>query len=176
MLFGYAPREAETIDPQHRFFLECAWEALEDAGYDPDRYPGLIGVFGGTATPVADHANIRSRPDLLTSGLAAWQASVGNTNDSLATRVCVQTESARAESVRADLLLHVGGGDARGLPGLLTGECDMALAGGVNISVPNRSGYLYRGRRHHLARRSLPHLRCARRRGRSSVTAWASWC
>ena len=47
--FGYAPREAELIDPQHRVFLECAWAALEDAGYDSQQYDGTIGVYGGAA-------------------------------------------------------------------------------------------------------------------------------
>src|SRR6266508_3427150 len=46
--FGYSPKEAEVMDPQHRVFLECAWEALEDAGYDPTSYGGSIGVFGGS--------------------------------------------------------------------------------------------------------------------------------
>ena len=45
--FGFSARDASLTDPQHRVFLETAWEALEDAGYDPDRYPGAIGVFGG---------------------------------------------------------------------------------------------------------------------------------
>src|SRR6185295_2836625 len=45
--FGYSPKEAEIIDPQHRIFLECAWEALENAGYNPETYGGTIGVFGG---------------------------------------------------------------------------------------------------------------------------------
>src|SRR5216117_2219793 len=43
-LFGYTPREAESLDPQQRLFLECAWEALEIAAYDPQRYSGLVGV------------------------------------------------------------------------------------------------------------------------------------
>src|SRR6516164_6342902 len=43
--FGIYPKEAEVMDPQHRLFLECAWEALESAGYDPDAYPGLIGLY-----------------------------------------------------------------------------------------------------------------------------------
>src|SRR5688572_22877011 len=46
-LFGYSPREAELMDPQHRLLLECAWEALDHAGYDPRRYDGLIGVYAG---------------------------------------------------------------------------------------------------------------------------------
>ncbi|MEO1637588.1 MAG: beta-ketoacyl synthase N-terminal-like domain-containing protein, partial [Cyanobacteria bacterium J06631_9] len=47
--FGYAPRDAELMDPQHRVFLECAWRALEDAGYDSHQYDGKIGVYGGAA-------------------------------------------------------------------------------------------------------------------------------
>jgi acyl transferase domain-containing protein len=45
--FGLSPREAELTDPQHRIFLECAWEALEDSGYDPEAYDGQIGVYAG---------------------------------------------------------------------------------------------------------------------------------
>src|SRR5204863_4347199 len=48
-LFGFTPREADLMDPQQRVFLECAWEALERAGYDPQRYPGLIGMFAGAS-------------------------------------------------------------------------------------------------------------------------------
>src|SRR5262249_26801722 len=47
--FGYPPREAELMDPQHRVFLECSWEALEFAGYQPETYPGLIGIYAGTS-------------------------------------------------------------------------------------------------------------------------------
>ncbi len=47
--FGYSPREAALLDPQHRVFLECAWQSLESAGYDPERYAGLIGVYAGTS-------------------------------------------------------------------------------------------------------------------------------
>ena len=49
--FHFTPREAELLDPQHRLFLECAWSALEDAGCDPGRFPGAIGVFGGASRP-----------------------------------------------------------------------------------------------------------------------------
>src|SRR5687767_3858352 len=45
--FGYPPREAEQMDPQQRMFLECAWEAVENAGYDTERYPGAVGVYAG---------------------------------------------------------------------------------------------------------------------------------
>src|SRR6266567_6743708 len=60
--FGYTPREAATTDPQHRLFLECAWEALEDAAYDPETYPGLVGVFGGSAFCTYYVNNLFSNP------------------------------------------------------------------------------------------------------------------
>src|SRR5215218_8401189 len=47
LFFGFSAREAEITDPQHRLFLECAWEVLERAGYDTQRYDGRIGVYGG---------------------------------------------------------------------------------------------------------------------------------
>src|SRR6202008_911749 len=62
--FGYTPREAELIDPQQRIFLECAWEALEAAGYDADRFDGPIGMYAGSAVNTYA-ANVFSRPDLL---------------------------------------------------------------------------------------------------------------
>ena len=45
--FGYSPREARVLDPQHRIFLETAWAALESAGYDPENCPGIVGVYAG---------------------------------------------------------------------------------------------------------------------------------
>ena len=70
--FGMSPREAEITDPQHRVFLECAWEALEHAGYDPERYEGLISVLGGVAPNtyfqknLATHQETCSRPSATT--------------------------------------------------------------------------------------------------------------
>src|SRR3982751_140988 len=55
--FGYSPREAEVLEPAHRIFLECAWEALENAGCDPARFPGAVGVFAGTGEPSYTHHN-----------------------------------------------------------------------------------------------------------------------
>ena len=77
-LFGYSPREAEFIDPQHRQFLECAWEALEDAGCDPQTYEGKIGVFGGANSSAYSH-NLRSRPELLSSGVATFRLVLATT-------------------------------------------------------------------------------------------------
>src|SRR5690242_8939485 len=63
-LFGYSPREAEIIDPQHRVFLECSWSALENAGYNPFAHPGAIGVYAGTSTS-SYFARLRSDPELV---------------------------------------------------------------------------------------------------------------
>ncbi len=135
--FGYSPREAELMDPQHRFFLECAWEALEDAGCDPDRYGGAVGVYGG--------ASINSY--LLYSGLASefWDdylpILIGGDKDFLATRVSYKLNF-RGPSMTVQcgcstslVAVHMA------CQSLLNGECDMALAGGVSIRVPHRVGY-----------------------------------
>src|SRR5262245_51375083 len=65
-LMGYSPREAEILNPQHRHFLECAWEALEHAGYDSDAYKRLIGVYAGAGFNLY-LANIFSNPELFDS-------------------------------------------------------------------------------------------------------------
>src|SRR5919108_5472083 len=60
--FGYSPREAEVLDPQHRIFLECAAEALERAGYDPETYGGMIGVYAGTSLSTYLLFNLLANP------------------------------------------------------------------------------------------------------------------
>ena len=141
-LFGYPPREAELIDPQHRQFLECAWEALEDAGCDPQTYEGKIGVFGGAATS-AYLQNILSHPELLDSPIAGIQIGLGNSNDALTTRVAYKLNlKGPAMSVQtfcstSGVAMHLA------CKSLLHGECDMALAGGVNIAISGKTGYLY---------------------------------
>ncbi|EKE80856.1 type I polyketide synthase [Idiomarina xiamenensis] len=141
-LFGYAPREVEFIDPQHRQFLLCAWEALEDAGCDPETYKGLIGVYGGANTSLYLN-NLLSRPDITSSGSATWQAYFNNSNDSLATRVSYKLNlKGPAMSIQtfcstSGVAMHMA------CKSLLAGECDVALGGGVSISVRGKTGYLY---------------------------------
>src|SRR5262249_1844602 len=80
--FGYPPREAEVIDPQHRLFLECAWEALEHAAYNPETYPGLIGVFAGASTSTYAHNHLLARADVLES-MGMLVVAMNNESDSL---------------------------------------------------------------------------------------------
>jgi len=140
--FGFNPREAEIMDPQHRIFLECAWDALENAGYDADRYRGKIGVYAGASLSTYVFSALVSLNGL--ESLAALQhLSIGNALWSLATRVSyklnlkgpsVNVQTACSTSLAA---VHLA------CQSLLGGECDMALAGGVSITVANREGYQY---------------------------------
>lgn len=138
--FGFHPREAELMDPQHRIFLQCAWHALEDAGYDPARYAGRIGVFGGAGL---NTYLLEVGPTLSHSPALRYQAFIGNDKDFLTTRVSyklnlkgpsVDVQTACSTSLVA---VHLA------CQSLLTGECDMALAGGVAIRSPLKQGYVY---------------------------------
>ncbi|HEX2202010.1 MAG TPA: beta-ketoacyl synthase N-terminal-like domain-containing protein [Longimicrobium sp.] len=140
--FGYSPREAEVLEPAHRIFLECAWEAMENAGYDPARVEGSVGVYAGAGNPYYTENNVRGNPELAAT-VGEFQLAVGSGKDFLATRaaykmnlrgpaVSVQTgcsTSLVAVHMAAQALLH--------------GECDLALAGGASVAVPHKTGYLY---------------------------------
>jgi len=140
--FGYFPREAEIIDPQQRLFLECAWTALEDAGYNPDTYKGQISVYAGSRVNtyllnnLYPHAE-RSEPMDSSQTLTAAE------QDYLTTRVSYKL-NLKGPSIRIQtacstslVAVHVA------CQALLNGECDMALAGGVSITIPQKSGYFY---------------------------------
>ncbi|MFZ6183823.1 type I polyketide synthase [Nannocystis pusilla] len=140
--FGISAREAELMDPQQRLFLECAWEALEDAGCDPSRFDGSIGVYAGSTMSTYYAENLRGAP--AAQGWPGWfQAFMGNDKDYLATRLaylldlrgpCVAVQTACSTSLVAVHLASTA---------LLDRECDLALAGGVTIRLPHRAGYLY---------------------------------
>ncbi|MEU8379818.1 SDR family oxidoreductase [Streptosporangium sp. NPDC048865] len=139
--FGFGPKEAQILDPQHRLFLEHSWAALEDAGCDPGRFDGSIGVFGGCA-----HSSYMQN-NLLPSGITAIMGDLAvglaNDKDSLTTRVAhtigLSGPSYGVQSYCSTSLVAVCAG-ASSLAGY---ECDLALAGGVAVNVPHRVGYLY---------------------------------
>jgi non-ribosomal peptide synthase protein (TIGR01720 family) len=143
--FDFSAREADITDPQQRIFLECAWEALEKAGYDPGAYPGPIGVYAGAGANGYLLHNLASAGQL-SGTINAFQALIHNKNDHLATRVAyklnlkgpaVTVQTACSTSLVA--VIHA-------CQSLLSHQCDMALAGGVTITVPQRTGYLYNDR------------------------------
>lgn len=140
--FGLTPREAETIDPQHRLFLECAWQALEHAGYDPDRYEGLIGVYGGVGLNKYLLNNLYpNRAFMESAGL--FQAMLGNDKDFAATRVSYKM-NLKGPSVVVQTACSTGlVAVCQACQSLLCGESDIALAGACSLDVPQKAGYLY---------------------------------
>ncbi|WP_457580743.1 beta-ketoacyl synthase N-terminal-like domain-containing protein [Ensifer canadensis] len=146
--FGMFPREAAVTDPQHRVFLEVCWEALERAGYDPHRYPGLVGVFAGASMPTYLINNVlgeRAKAEEFTSNyqIGCFQQIVGSLTDVLATRIAykfnLRGPAIAIQSACSTSLLAV----SQACQNLLTYSCDMALAGGVSITIPQRRGYIY---------------------------------
>ncbi len=140
--FDYSPADAELIDPQQRIFLEQAHAALEAAGYNPDTYPGLIGVYAGISTNRYLFNNVygSERPP---DSTRQFHIMVANDKDYLSTRVSYKLNlkgpsySIQTACSTSLVAIHVA------CQSLLTGECDMALAGGVTVRVPQGAGYLY---------------------------------
>jgi amino acid adenylation domain-containing protein len=141
--FGFSPRDASIMDPQHRHILECAWEALEDAAIDPDRFGGAIGVFAGSGHNAYMPYNLLTNPALVDSVGFFLLRHTGNDKDFLATRISyclkltgpsINVQTACSTSLVATHLA---------CQSLLNSECDLALAGGVTLELPHRRGYLY---------------------------------
>src|SRR5262249_2077853 len=139
--FGLSPREAEIQDPQQRLFLECSWEALEHAGYDPQTYSGAIGVFGG-ATLSSYLFNIISKPELMAL-VGSFQVLIGNDKDHVSTQVSYRLNlkgpSVTVQTACSTSLVAV----CMACQSLLNHQCDMALAGAAAIKVPQKTGYVY---------------------------------
>ncbi len=139
--FSISPREAELMDPQHRLLLECAWQAMEDAGYDPIGYPGDIGVFAGKS--LSSYLMLNVLPTfkkVLSSG--SLQAAIGNDKDSVTTQIAYHLNltgpAVTVQTSSSTSLVAV----CVAAQSLLTWQCDMALAGGVTLGPPTHSGYL----------------------------------
>ena len=141
--FGFTPREAEILDPQQRVFLETAWESLENAGYDAERFAGAIGVFAGAGMNHYLLQNLTTRPDILAS-VGEYQTMLLSDKDFLTTRAAyklnlrgpaVTVQTACSTSLVA---IH------QACQSLLNFGCDMALAGGVSVNPQQGQGYLFR--------------------------------
>lgn len=143
--FGYTPSAARSLDPQHRLFLECAWNALEDGACDPARFDGSIGVFGACSSSgylfnILSHQNDSG---LIQHGMSTEliALSLQNDKDFLATRVSYHFDlrgpSFVAQTACSSSLVAV----HLACQSLRSGECDAALAGGVSLRVPQAVGY-----------------------------------
>ena len=134
--FGFNKLEAAVMDPQHRQLLEVSWEALEDAGHPPEQFRGSIGVFAGSGRHTYFTQLVANRKLLEQMGLFLLRHT-GNDKDFLTTRIsyCLNLTGPS---------LNVQNGDATSLAAihlatqsLLNGECEMALAGGVELRLPD---------------------------------------
>ncbi|MBV8436658.1 MAG: amino acid adenylation domain-containing protein [Silvibacterium sp.] len=145
--FGIYPKEAAQMDPQHRVFLECCWEVLERAGYDPAHTTQSVGVFAGCSMNTYFMRNLATGREFLEDFTGAYQVGnyvtmMGNDKDFLPTRVSYKLNlrgpSMTVQSACSTALVAV----CQGAQSLLTGSCDMALAGAVSITVPQHRGYI----------------------------------
>lgn len=140
--FGISPLEAQVMDPQQRIFLELAQQALENAGYDAERYKGRIGVFAGIGDNHYYTTNLLTHPDLLAmAGKLAVE--YGNQKDYIALRTAylldLRGPAISLNTACSTTLLTVD----QAYRSLLDYECDIALSGGIDITVPQKSGFLY---------------------------------
>jgi acyl transferase domain-containing protein len=140
--FGYSAREASIIEPQHRIFLECSYHALEDAACDSTRYPGLIGIFGGSTMNTYILHNVMPHAAGVVALLGDLQIMVGNDKDYLTTRVSHKLDlrgpSIAVQTACSTSLVAV----HMACRALLDSECDVALAGGASMRMPHAAGYL----------------------------------
>ncbi|MFF3536992.1 SDR family NAD(P)-dependent oxidoreductase [Streptomyces sp. NPDC002466] len=141
-LFGITPREAEAMDPQFRVLLEICHTALQDAGYDPATHPGRIGMYSGARSNDYLGSHVRANPQFMTA-LGEARARLANHPDFMATNVSfrlgLRGPSVHSVTACSTSLVTV----HMACSALLNDECDMALAGGVEIPVPATVGYRY---------------------------------
>ena len=142
--FGIGRRDAAVMDPQHRHFIECAWEALESAAHTPERFDGSIGVFAGSGMNTYLLHNLLTNPSLVEQLGWFLMRHTGNDKDFLTTtlsyRLDLRGPSVNVQTACSTSLVAV----HLAAQSLLAFECDLALAGGVTIEFPHARGYQYR--------------------------------
>ena len=146
--FGFNPREAAIMDPQHRIFLECAWAALEDAGYCSEKYKGSIGIFAGSSLNTYLIYNVlkdrESSEEMANSyQIADYTTLTGNDNAFLTTKIAyklgLRGPAVNLQTACSTSLVAVG----QAYQSLISGESDMVLAGGVSVTFPQKRGYFF---------------------------------
>ncbi len=140
--FGFSPRDAEITDPQHRLFLECAYEALERAGYAGETEKVSIGIFAGSSVNEYLLRMLIGNPSIL-ANIDGMRLSIGNDNDHLSPLISyklnlhgpsLNIQTACSTSLVA---VHIA------CQSLLNNECEIAMAGGVSVGNYKKRGYLY---------------------------------
>jgi microcystin synthetase protein McyG len=151
--FRYTAKEARMIDPQQRVFLEVCWEAFEDAGYDPLTFPGKVGVFAASGMNAYLTNNLWANDSFLreqnggrmltVDSMNGFNVMITNDKDYLPMRVSYKLNlrgpSVNVQSACSSTLLTL----HEACKSLRFGECEMAVAGGVSIKLPQHAGHLY---------------------------------
>jgi len=141
--FGMSTLDAEIADPQQRLFLECAYQALEQAGYPPTTSPALVGIYAGAGESQYRAQHLQPRWQALSAAVGAYRLHTLNDKDFIATHTAyklnlkgpaVTVQTACSTSLVA---VHMA------CQSLLNFECDIALAGGVSLDLPQGVGYPY---------------------------------
>lgn len=140
--FGFSPREAEITDPQHRLFLECAWELMENAGYDSEHYKGRVGVYASANMSTYLIRNLMSNPELR-SQATSFQTVLGNDKDFIATRVSYKLNLKGPSVNVATLCSSSAAAIHLACQSLLAFQCDMALAGAVSLQASPNEAFFY---------------------------------
>lgn len=140
--FGISPSEAELMDPQHRFFLECAWELMEHAGYDSETYPGRVAVYGSANLSTYLIRNIMSNPDLRDRA-TSFQTLITNDKDYVATRVSYKLNLKGPSLSVATLCSSSFVAIHLACQALLNLQCDLALAGAAALQASRNESFFY---------------------------------
>ena len=157
--FGYTPKEAALMDPQHRIYLECAWAALEDAGYDAARYAGSIGVMGGVARNTYLVNNVLTHPQYFNT-IEDFTKGITQEKDFPATRVAYKL-NLKGPAVNIQTACSSSGVAVHlACQSLLSGDADMMLVGGGRIQPPVEAGHLHTDGHALSPDGYWPHLRC----------------
>src|SRR5690606_15833225 len=140
--FNINPIVAQVMDPQHRKFLEVSWEALESSGYSSPEARKSIGVYAGCNSNSYYIENVHDNKERIDK-VGSFQATVLNNNDYIATRLAYSLDLngpvMTVQSACSTSLLAI----AQAAMAIRSGQCEMALAGGVSINVPINTGYVY---------------------------------
>ncbi len=138
--FGFGAREASIMEPQYRFFLESAAQALQNAGYDSESYDGAVGVYAGMSVGKYLMNNLASNREVL-EWAGDLQLRIYNDKDFLASlaayKLNLRGPSLSVQTACSTSLVAI----CLASQALLNYQCDMALAGGVSVSSPGRFGY-----------------------------------
>lgn len=139
--WGMSPNEAKLLDPQIRKFIEHCWVALESSGYIAKRKSNLIGIFAGSGTDHYFQNNIVERTK--NGEIDLWEASVSNRKDSLTTKAAyflgLTGPATSINTACSTGLVSI----IEACRNLQLGTCNMALAGGVSLTMPEEIGYTY---------------------------------